>query len=461
MKKILCILTVVLCGLVQTDAAPIKAPANFKVNGKQAVFIDIQNADYSIQIDTAQKTVSAKSVIEFVSFEEGHTLFDLVPNPSSVLLDGEIVVADEVKAPDQKSSYRMLSKSTPAGAHRLEIEHSLSELVEFKQESAQLGFWFSDLDPRNFLEQFLPANLEYDQYPSKIEVRVESENKHRLFTNAAVENSQENTWNLQTPDHFNSSSLFFHLASEATHTQKNFEYQSLDGRLIPVTIYKKANGWANLEGFQTKTTNTLDELEDDYGPFPHPRIVIFANQRFPGGMEYHGATITNLWALSHELTHSYFGRGLMPANGNAGWLDEAIASWRDDGYKRLETPGYKSANMANHSHYRRDTDTKAYNEGSRFMAYIDHKIHLAHNEESLKGFLRQLLDKKLFETWTTGSFIEDLELFAGQNFDPDFSTYAYGADDLEIGIMPMGFGDFKESSPYHPKLTAELREVLY
>ena len=78
----------------------------------------------------------------------------------------------------------------------------------------------------------------------------------------------------------------------------------------------------------------MRELEQTYGPYPHEALLIYCTGNISGGMEYAGATMTSLEALGHEITHSWFARGVMPANGNAGWIDEAIARWRDRGYPR-------------------------------------------------------------------------------------------------------------------------------
>src|SRR5690606_31939202 len=110
------------------------------------------------------------------------------------------------------------------------------------------------------------------------------------------------------------------------------EFQSLDGRSLPVTVYMKKI-WSYFSApsvYLDRAIEVLTELESDYGAFPHSGMLIYASPAFQGGMEYAGATITNFKALAHEITHSYFGRGLMPANGNAAWIDEALASWRDD-----------------------------------------------------------------------------------------------------------------------------------
>ncbi len=102
--------------------------------------------------------------------------------------------------------------------------------------------------------------------------------------------------------------------------------------------------------------------------------------------------MTDTGALGHELTHSYFARGIMPANGNAGWIDEALASWRDNRYPR-STSISGTANMAGRPGYTRFTDYAAYSYGARFMAYLDGKFAA---QGGLKTYLRKLVDEKAF-----------------------------------------------------------------
>ena len=77
-------------------------------------------------------------------------------------------------------------------------------------------------------------------------------------------------------------------------------------------------------------------------------------------MEYPGATATSLRSLGHEMFHSYFAKGVIPADGNSGWMDEGLASWRDKGYQTLTHPGYDMFNLGAHSPYKRNTDKNSY-----------------------------------------------------------------------------------------------------
>ena len=100
--------------------------------------------------------------------------------------------------------------------------------------------------------------------------------------------------------------------------------------------------------------------------------------------------MTDMSALGHEMFHFYFARGVMPANGNAGWVDEALASWRDDGYQSLGTLS-GSSNMSGRPYYTRTTDTAAYSFGERFMSYLDGKLK---SKGGLKPYMRTLVERE-------------------------------------------------------------------
>ncbi len=168
-------------------------------------------------------------------------------------------------------------------------------------------------------------------------------------------------------------------------------------------------------------------------------------------MEYSGATMTSLYALGHELTHSYFARGVMPVSGNSGWLDEAIASWRDDGYQSHETLRYSSAKMSGFSQYKRTTDRKAYNEGAKFMAYLNSRLE---SRGGLEGFLREVYSAYVHQNITTELFRSELEAFSGQSFKDQFKGHVYGENERKSQKR-------SGENPYHPRLSdKELRELL-
>jgi hypothetical protein len=109
----------------------------------------------------------------------------------------------------------------------------------------------------------------------------------------------------------------------------------------------------------------------------------------------------------------------MPANGNAGWIDEALASWIDHGSKaRTELSG--SSMMAGHPLYTRRTDTDAYTFGANFMELLNGKL-----AKGLDDFLKQAVATKKFQPYTTEDFISWMEAYTSSAWAPTFKQYVY------------------------------------
>jgi hypothetical protein len=174
-----------------------------------------------------------------------------------------------------------------------------------------------------------------------------------------------------------------------------------------------------------RTLKVMRQLEDDFGPYAHPKLVIHGLLKPRGGMEYVGATETSYVSLGHELLHMWFAKGVMPANGNSGWMDEAIASWFDNDYFGSALPFYQYANLGNHSPYTRKTDTRSYKYGRSFLAYLDTKMKF-YGLEGLKSFLRHFYQRHIFKNVTTDDFINDLHQWSGISFFSDFNQYVFG-----------------------------------
>ncbi|MEX1100055.1 MAG: hypothetical protein WEB87_06495, partial [Bacteriovoracaceae bacterium] len=222
---------------------------------------------------------------------------------------------------------------------------------------------------------------------------------------------------------------------------------SIDGRKFPITIYSH---WRLMNYYLKKRTfKVLAELERDYGPWPHPQLIVYGTG-IRGGMEYVGATATSYVSLGHELFHSYFAKGVMPANGNSGWMDEGLASWRDRGYQTHEKPNYFSVNLAKHNSYTRKTDDRSYVKGRSFFAYIDYQLK-ALGMTGLKDFLSVHFVKRKFTTITTEDFISDLEDYAGTSFREVFNQYVYGGHVEKNSRAPA----IDPENPHHPELTEE------
>ena len=429
------------------------SPPGFELaEGGRAVFADLLAADYELAVDINQKKVRSRDTLEFNLLETGRPIFDLVPEPRAVLIDGAPAKLDLVEAPGKETRFRVLGQNLGPGRHTLVVDHEITAGVRIEAEQAFLGFFLSDLDDRQFLEQYLTTSFEFDPHRISMEIAISGSNvKHRVFSNGQTTESGMNHWRLAFPEHFSASSIYLHIGPESAFKIQEEVHPSIDGRLLPLTVYTRPDH-PSAADFMRLSRKYLEELEKDYGPFPHEQILVYGVGVGYGGMEYCGATITSIGALGHELTHSYFARGVMPADGNSGWIDEATASWRDSGYKRIVTPGFEGSNMGAHTPYRRTTDRRAYREGRDFLAFLD--FLFAEN-----GGLRPRL-KEFFTTYRlarirTDEFQRSLQAESETDLDPLFDRYIRGGRTPSSGEEDAGL------NPMHPSLSREkLMELL-
>lgn len=450
--KLLILLTLLISNALASDA--LKAPSNFKYLDSKATFVDLLYVDSVIEYNVKTATVTATSTIEFEIESEGYPIFDLIPNPTSIEINGIGSQANEIQDPSSTTRMRVLNKKLKAGSHIMVVKNQIDSNLKFSAKSVRSAFWMTDLSDRKYIEQYLPTNFEYDQYQQTLEIKVMGEanlEEHRLYTNGKVTKLSKNHFKVVYPEYFTASSLFFHMVEVGAFEEVSFSYDSISGAKIPVTIYKKSI-FTSLTVAKNKTLAVLAELEKKLGPWSHPNLTIYIAGS--GGMEYSGATITSMGALGHEITHSFFARGVMPINGNAGWIDEAIASWRDDGYRSVSSPNFVTTKMAAHSEYRRKTDRNAYTKGANFMAYINNRLS---SQGGLITFLSGFYTRFTHTNINTNMFKKELEIFSGEDFTSEFNQYIFGMGAAEIANKKAHV----DNNPYHPKMTKkQLLDIL-
>jgi hypothetical protein len=400
-------------------------PRSFSTGQGRAVFVDFISADYEITYNADKRAAFVVAKISFDAPEEGLPVFDSIESPQKVLLDGQDVTVSEISTPSRETTLRYVNRAVTQGRHLLEVSVPLTTLVEFSDGGVKSAFWTSDLSERRFLERYMPASFEYDQVKMTFNIFFDGNKKaQKIFSNGVVREKRSNGRSFFTitfPDYFNSSSVFYHTVPEGSVDEIRFNLRSIDGREIPAVVYAvKSIMGDSLARLRDEASGIFHELEGDYGPWPHPTLVVY--NAGTGGMEYCGATMTSASALGHEMFHSYFARALMPANGNSGWIDEALASWRDDGYLSATTLSGTSK-MSNRPYYTRSTDYSAYSFGERFMRFMDGK----HKEKGgLRPFLRFLVEKRKFAPLFVEEFIDEMSTFYGVDVGPDFKRYTYG-----------------------------------
>jgi hypothetical protein len=449
MKKIVLICLTLLTNLA--TAGFNQSPLPFKVGNQKAVWIDFDRVHYEIEYNTKTQVASVISTIEFTQDKAGYPIFDLVNKPNSISVNGASSSEKLISVPGKVSKVRMVKSKLEAGNHIMTIRSEITKGLRFKKRrrtsTVSSAFFIRDLKDRMFLEKYLPTNLEYDQYQMIMDVEVLGTRRtHSLFANGKVDKISKNKFHVEFPKFYTASSVFFHLVPITKYVRWYTSYKSIDGRNIPLTIYSKYRFYNHF--VKKKALKVLKELETDYGAWPHDQILIYGTG-IKGGMEYAGATETSIVSLGHELQHSYFAKGIHPANGNAGWLDEAIASWRDKGHLTKEKPFYSSANLGAQNSYTRKTDKRSYEYGRSFMAYLDHQLKDI-GRPGLKDFLNVFLSKRMHTTVTTEDFKNDLEEYSQMSFSEDFSQYIYG------GNNKMDSHRHKvKDNPHHPIITQE------
>lgn len=417
-----------------------KAPPSFIVDDKKAIWIDFINAKYNLSFDLKSKKSTSIATIEFEIREKGYPIFDIVGKPSSVIMDGVGYGDIEINTPGFESKVRIINRELSPGTYTVRIVTPISRGVKFGRGNVSVGFFNKDMRDRHFLERYIPTNYEYDQYKMEILIKIiGSSKKHRLFTNGHLVETSGNTFHFTYPEYFTSSSLYFHLVPKNKFKVLEFVYESRlrNGRDFPVTIYSKMMRLSRK--VKKKVIKVLRELEGDYGPWPHPELTFYADGKWKGGMEYAGAATSGWFAIGHELQHNYFARAVMPANGNAGWVDEAVASWRDFytlnklfSFGRVRM-NYVSMNLGNQSVYNRKSDIRSYKSGRSFIFYLDSLLKKSQGK-SFKKFLKKYFENRKYTVIDSEDFRLDLERYSGRSFKKLFDQYIYGLDHRDKSI---------------------------
>lgn len=429
------------------------APPDFNNEHGRAIFVDFKEAHYNITYNVLWKRAPrVKTKITFTATKTGSPIFDLIPTPRNAKLNGEPVKIVETTTPDGSKIRQVLATVRP-GVHTLELENIFRKNVRYQlfRRRVSSAFWIRDLKYRKFLEQYIPSNFEFDQYRMTMDLKFSGTRTawQDIYANGQVIRTSPNSYRVEYPEWYTVSCPYFHTTPKGRKKRLDFTYKSINGRDIPVTVY--TSWWSHPRKFKAEAEKVFKELEADYGPWAHNSFVAY--QTFPGtgGMEHAGATQTSLGALDHEMLHSYFAKGIMPANGNSGWIDEAIASWRDYGYQRKPLPAFTGSNLGAQSVYQRNTDGRAYALGREFMAYLDYQLQ---DRGGLKAFLKGYFQAYKHTVITQEHFKNNLEFWSGLDLTDDFNTYIWGENPGEEFHS-------EEGSPAHKALSqAELNKIL-
>jgi hypothetical protein len=420
-------------------AGPRLAPPPLEVPGEdaRAVFVDFTRAEYFITYDVPAQETRVTSVITFDAPEAGFPIYDLVPAASEVMVDGKAVTETELTPAEDAEPVKVLHVFVAGGPHELRVTHRLKDEAQapvFKDGTVHSGFFMND-DEGRYLQYYLPSNHEFDAYAMTFHVEIiGSQSEPAFFTNGTLTRKDATHWKVAFPDWYNTSSVFFNTRPRSSVRELPFAIE--DGALPVVQglAYLDAEAPASLlEEFRDGAIAAVREFQGRFGPFPHRQLVIRGTS-FGGGMEYAGATVSSMWALKHEIAHSYWGRGVMPANGNAGWIDEAMATLTGGPYS--PSTSVATTNMAAHSPYYTANDGHGYGQGMNFLYVLGERFHAANPALSMDGFLATWLRAREHAVVTTEDLRDHLEAYSGKDLDADFQRYVYGVDRAARAARP-------------------------
>lgn len=424
----------------QTDVTG--APPSFTDGlGRQIQFVDITHIDVSLDLNVENKTAATQARVEFNQPNTGYPVIELVPGVSAIRVDGEMLEPsqfEEILLPDGASAVRIIDRELTAGDHTLELSYGLTpEHIEFTDNGVRFFTAMNDRSARAYSEQFFPANLPYDTYSSTIDVKITGTDvAHQVVSNGEVETNpcNPNIFTVSTPADFTTHSLFLDIINPQEHVLEVFNYQSVYGQSIPVTVYAPT---AAAAGSATKAIEeSLRELEAGLGAYPHKALIARIDTDYTSkltqirpadvdlstlvDMEYDGAlTVSNLSSLSHELAHQWYGRSARPIDGNAAWIDEAVAMWAERGFPiRDENYGTEIAfegsfPLSGFSPYHRTTPGASYFIGAGLINELAH-LFRGNPEGGLQQVLREFHNQYAGKAYSNEQFVDFIVSYSNE-----------------------------------------------
>jgi hypothetical protein len=408
----------------------------FTIAGTRHVLADLSHVALRLTFDLAAQQATGHAEVQFRPVETGVPFFLMEPTATAATLDGQSIQLHTLHDPDDVVPLTSLGVRLVANSdHMLTVDFPIlgADLT-----ATSVDFTTSMLDApdspgaaisAHYFDRYGPSSIEADPFQMSVDIElVGATTPHQVFTNGTQHATAPGRWTIDFPDSFSTSSFFFQLTG-APYTVRELLYHGVEHD-IPVTVYALSAedadvAIANLPGF-------FSDLESTYGPYLHASFTARLDRS--GGMEYAGATVTGLGALSHELCHSWFGRGVLPADGRSGWIDEAICTWRDFGYSRsLFTGPRDPTNFATYSIWYQESPGDFHYDGSLLLSDID---LLMADSGGLRPVLRSFYSDWRGKPITTEQFLTYLATRTGLALDTMFERNVYGGSRPRMSGSP-------------------------
>lgn len=436
-------------------------PANLSskvisTGGKTYAPMNIQGQTLTLTFDVQTQTVTGSTHISFEMDARGIPYFELSGTIFSTDVDQVPLTPATVTDPDLGQSFWALDAGEldPGVSHELVVNYQLPQgRVTFANGGVRALASMTDVSGAHFFENWAPVTFEDDPFELELILKVmNGTSTHQLYTNGTASEINSSEWHIEFPGHFTKSSFYLHLTNSYLPGRK-FTYQGME-KAIPVTVYSSRSDL--VDQAVEILPSLFAEFENDYGPYAHDSFIAYMNPS-GGGMEYVGAAITSLGALDHELFHSWFARGIMPAEGRSGWIDEAMASWRDYGYFQAPSLLQRTpTNLANYSPFRKSTASNCYVDGRQLMAELDRVFA---DYGGMKSLMRAFFARYQKKVVTTEEFWNFLNAMTDKNVDLFFLRYSMGQPEAQATSAHslQSFGESPDN--LHPPQLTEDEEL--
>lgn len=370
-----------------------------------AVPIDVMDLRGSFTVDVAGEATTVVAELTFrVGALAGRPVFDLRQEPDAGDLDGEAIGALFLKdlGGGVGSEMRVLDREVEAcSEHVLTLHYTLvrppgfaADPPRFKEDGVAWDLSFNDVAPRMFLEQWLPANLVHDRHPISLALTiVGGAADQRVISNGAVATPEAGRWDVAFAADSTAQSPMLVLAPASEVVSQSVVVEGVELVVHRSEAFSEEPGELLellAEGFAEFTAST--------GEYRYPRFVAVIRQN--AGMEYDGGTTSDVVALSHELFHSWFGRGVRPRRGADGWFDEA---WNEYNTGEPQFPAAPlgmdgpAVTLCNGEAWSRTTPLAAYDAGKAVFAGIAAEAGI----EPLRAAMREFYGEHAGEPVTT------------------------------------------------------------
>ncbi len=408
------------------------------VDGLLAVPISISQINGSIRFDLETSVASVDVTMDFTLGRTGGcATFDLRQTISQAWLDGAAFPVANLTHRNlgggANADLRVLATNLAAGSeHQLRLVYSLDRPdspgampIGWNGNKLSFDFWFTDLQPGRYLEMWLPANLLWDHYQVSLDIElVGSDISHTLITNGSRIELANNHWSISFSASWNASCHMLVIEASTELSSKFGSVTLASGTVIHTELYKHRSVAATLNTIEAQIHGFLQTNEVDIGRFVHsPKFTTYL---WPSlrAMEYAAGTTTTLSALKHETFHSWFARGVFPANGQDGWWDEAITSWVDAGRPEIYLGLSESlSTLCNRNRYSRVTPTAAYSRGASVFSGIAEEVGSSRLKLALQGIFKDYSLQSLSTEILEAELISRLGTLRIADY---FERYIYG-----------------------------------